>query len=338
MRVLIIGGTGLISTALAAALAARGDDLTLYNRGQSAGPVPATAHVLHGDRTDYATFERQMAELPPFDCAVDMVGYLPEDGASAVRAFRGRVGQYLFTSTVDVYRKPAGHYPYRETEPYGGLNDYSRNKVAIERTLWAAAERDRFPLTVIRCAYTYGEGREPVHAFSGASYLARLRRGRPIAVHGDGNSLWTCCHRDDVAGAFAGAIGNAGTIGQAYHVSGEDWMTWNQYHQRAAAAIGAPAPELVHIPSDLLADATGGRVTICRDNFQYCNVFDTSPAREQLGFRYTVSWEDGVRRMAAWLEQRGGAAASDAPTYEDEVIAAWRRAGEGMAAALAAQE
>ncbi|MHB0877342.1 MAG: NAD-dependent epimerase/dehydratase family protein [Anaerolineae bacterium] len=334
MRVLIIGGTGLISTAIADALSARGEELTLYNRGQSGTAALPHVRTIHGDRTDYPAFERQMAELPPFDCVVDMVGYRPEDGASAVRAFRGRVGQFVFTSTVDVYQKPASRYPYVETEPYGGLNEYSHNKVLIEQTLRAAAAESGFPLTIIRCAYTYGEGRGPVHAFESSSYLDRLRRGKPIVVHGDGTSLWTCCHRDDVAAAFLGAIGNAHTIGQVYHVAGEDWMTWNQYHQRAAAAIGAPPPHLVHIPSDLLAEATAGRISICRENFQFCNIFDTSRAREHLGFRYTVPWEEGVRRMAAWLERRGLTEGSNAETYEDRVVAAWRRLGQRMAAEL----
>ena len=334
MRVLVIGGTGLISTALAHLIAERGDEVILFNRGLSASPAPALARVIHGDRTDYPDFERQMHGLGQLDCVIDMVGYVPEDGTSAVRAFSGRTSQFLFTSTVDVYRKPAGRYPYLEAEPYGGLNAYSRNKVAIEKTLRAAADDGRLPLTIIRCGYTYGEGRGPVHCFSGTSYLDRLRRGKPIVVPGDGTSLWSCCHRDDIAQAFAAAVGNETAIGGIYHVSGDDWMTWDQYHQRAAAAIGAPPPDLVHIPSGLLAEATAGRVAICSENFQFSNIFDTSHARSDLGFRCTVPWEEGVRRMAQWLAERSLIADSDDEPYEDRVVAAWRRLGEDLKAEL----
>ena len=109
MRVLLIGGTGLISTSITRFLLERGDDVTHYNRGKlHLYPVPEDVHHIGGDRINYAAFERQMAELGAWDCVMDMVGYLPEDGASVVRAFRGRVGHFIFCSTVDVYRKPAG--------------------------------------------------------------------------------------------------------------------------------------------------------------------------------------------------------------------------------------
>jgi len=336
MRILIIGGTGLISTAIAHLLAERGlDDVVLYNRGRSEYPTAPGVTVVSGDRTDYPRFERQMRDLGHFDCVLDMVGYEPGDGESVVRAYRGRIGQLIFCSTVDVYQKPAGRYPCLEDEPYGGLNDYSRKKVAIERTLWAAAGSD-FPLTVIRPAYTYGEGRGPVHIFPGTSYLDRLRKGKPIVVPGDGATIWVACHRDDVARAFVNAVGKEHAFNQAYHATGEDNMTWLQYHRRAAAAIGAPEPTLVPISSGLLAQATGGRVSICQENFGFNNIFDTSKAHCDLDFRYTVQWEDGVRRMARWLDERGRVADSDEDDYEDRVIAAWRRAGVPMAVELAA--
>ncbi|MFZ1770760.1 MAG: NAD-dependent epimerase/dehydratase family protein, partial [Caldilinea sp.] len=170
MKILIIGGTGLISSSITRDLVARGDAVVHYNRGQlDLYPNPPGVTTIHGDRTDYPAFERQMAELGHFDCVMDMVGYQPEDAPSAVRAFRGRIGHFIFCSTVDVYRKPASRYPYTEAEGYGGLNAYSRNKVAQEQTLLAAHHPTDFPLTIIRPAYTYGEGRGPVHTFGGSS-------------------------------------------------------------------------------------------------------------------------------------------------------------------------
>ena len=244
MRILIIGGTGLISAPMTQMLLAQGDDVTHFNRGRlDLYPAPAGVTTVHGDRTDYAAFERQVQDLGLFDCVIDMVGYLPEDAHSTVRAFRGRTGQFLFCSTVDVYRKPAARYPVTENEEYGGLNTYSRNKVAIEQTLFAAYAAGNFPLTVIRPAYTYGEGRGPLHSFGGrTSYVDRIRRGKPIVVHGDGSSFWTACHKDDVARAFVAATRNPQTIGRAYHTPGEEWLTWDMYHQVVAEALGAPLP------------------------------------------------------------------------------------------------
>ncbi len=329
MKVLIIGGTGLISAPLTRLLMARGDDVVHYNRGQlDLYPPPPGVRTIHGDRTDYPVFERQMADLGTFDCVIDMVGYQPGDAESAVRAFRGRVGQYIFCSTVDVYQKPATRYPYVEDEPYGGLNDYSRNKVAQERTLRAAHARGDLPVTIIRPAYTYGEGRGPLNPFGGGTaYIDRLRKGKPIIVHGDGSSLWTACHCEDVARAFAAAAGQPRTFGRAYHTPGEEWMTWDTYHRRVAAAIGAPEPALVHIPTDVLARVAPQRASIIAENFQFNNIFDTAAARADLDFRPAIAWDEGVRRMVAWLDARGRIEDSDADPFEDRLIAAWERLG-----------
>jgi nucleoside-diphosphate-sugar epimerase len=336
MNILIIGGTGLISTPMTHMLLERGDDVTHYNRGASTlYPAPAEVRRIEGDRTDYATFEQQMRAAGEWDCVIDMVGYAPEDGPSVVRAFGGRVGHFIFCSTVDVYRKPASHYPVTEDEGYGGLNTYSRNKVAIETTLREAHARGDLPLTIIRPAYTYGEGRGPIHTLGGrTSYLDRLRRGKPIVVHGDGSSFWTACYRDDVARAFVAATGQAHTIGKAYHTPGEEWMTWDTYHTIVAEAMGAPAPTLVHIPSDLLARVAPKEAASAVDNFQFNNIFDTTAAKTDLDFQCTVSWAEGVRRMVAWLDEHNRIENSDDDPFEDHLIDAWTRLrarmGEGL--------
>ena len=334
MNILIIGGTGLISTPITRLLVERGDNVTHYNRGKfDLYPVPEGVNAIHGDRTDYPAFEQQMAELGPWDCVMDMVGYLPEDGASVVRAFRGRTEHFIFCSTVDVYSKPASRYPVTEDEGYGGLNTYSINKVAIEKTLRAAHERGDLPVTIIRPAYTYGEGRGPVHSFGGrTTYLDRIRKGKPIVVHGDGSSFWTACYRDDVARAFVAAAGQSHTLGKSYHTPGEEWMTWNMYHQQVAEAMGAPPPTLVHIPSDLLATAAPKHAAVSVDNFQFNNIFDTTAARTDLGFRSTLPWIEGARRMIAWLDEHGRVENSDDDPFEDQLIAAWQRLGQQMSA------
>ena len=334
MRILIIGGTGLISCAITRFLVERNEQVVLYNRGVSdqadRQPSPGV-DIIHGDRMDYVTFERQMAEAGHFDCVIDMVNYLPADAESVVRAFRGRVGHFIFCSTVDVYRKPASHYPYTEVEPYGGLNAYSSNKVQCEQILLAAHHPTLFPVTLIRPAYTYGEGRGPIHTFGGkTTYLDRMRKGKPIVAHGDGSSLWVACHRDDVARAFVTAAGQAHTFGKAYHTTGEEWMTWNQYHETVAAAMGVPKPTLVHIPTDLLGQVAPKRAAIAVENFQFNNIFDNTAAHTDLDFRYTISWHAGVQRMVAWLDQQGRMENSDQDVFEDQLIDAWRRLGHQM--------
>jgi len=331
MKILIIGGTGLISTSITRFLIERGDAVTLFNRGQSSLPTHPAAQVIHGDRTDYPAFESQMAAAWKFDVVMDMVGYQPGDGESAVRAFGGRVGHFIFCSTVDVYRKPSFRYPIVESEPYGGLNPYSSNKVILEKRLFEAQQQGAFPLTIIRPAYTYGESRGPLAPLSGKYLLDRLRRQKPIIVHGDGSSFWAACHRDDVARAFVCAAYNPNTFGKAYHTPGEEWMTWDGYIQRAAEAIGAPNPKIVHIPTDLLARVAPKRANTVVTNFQFSNIFDSTAAHSDLDFRYSITWVQGVRRMAAWMEENQRSDNSDQDTFEDRLAAAWEQWGTKLA-------
>lgn len=333
MNVLIIGGTGLISTATTRDLVARGDAVTHFNRGQR-GAAPDGVTTITGNRRDFAAFEARMRDAGPFDCVIDMIGFLPDEAASAVRAFAGRTPHYLYCSTVDVYTKPAPAYPITEdTERNPSPSfPYAHAKGESEEILWAAHARGDLPLTVIRPAYTYGEGRGMLHAWGTApSYLDRLRKGKPIVVPGDGQNLWASCHRDDVGRAFAVAAGRPQTVGRAYHVTGEEWMTWNQYHRRVAAAVGAPTPELVHIPSDILRQVAPERGMLAAENFQYNNIFDNAAARRDLAFRQAIPFDDGVRRITAWLDAHHAIADSATDHFEETLIAAWRRTTSSLA-------
>ena len=330
MRILIIGGTGIISTGISRLLIERGDEVVLYNRGQRLSQVKGNYTIITGDRKDFVTFEKQMAEAGNFDCVIDMVCYLPEEAESAVRAFNGRSGQYIFCSTVDVYTKPAATYPITEAAERLPSKKfmYAYNKARCEELLFAAHERGDLVVTSIRPGHTYGEGgNNLLHALGRGTYhVDRLKKEQPIIVHGNGRSFWPTCHRDDVAVAFVGAVGNEKALGRGYHVAGEEWMTWEGYHQGLAKAIGAKAPEFVYIPTDALVRMAPQEAMLTEVNFSYNNLFDNTAAREDLGFRVTIPWVEGARRTIKWLEENGMLEKSeDFPLY-DRIIEAWRQA------------
>ena len=331
MRILLIGGSGLISTPITRFLLERGDDVILYNRGQTPLRAEGALQQVTGDRNDFAAFEAQIAALGHFDCVIDMVCFTPAQAESVVRACAGRTTQFIFCSTVDVYSRPAPRYPYREDAPREAISDYGRNKVACEDVFLAAHARGDFAATIIRPAMTYGEGGAIVHTFGwSTTYLDRMRKGRPIVVHGDGQSLWVTCHVDDVARAFVTAIGNERAYGKAYHTAGDHWMTWNQFHAGVAEALGVPLPRLVHIPSDVLAAIAPERAGITIFNFQYDTIFDNSAAKADLGFAQTIDWVEGVRRTVAWLDANRPIENSDADRYEDRLVEAWDRMVRGL--------
>lgn len=324
MKVLIIGGTGLISTAITREMLEKDYEVTLYNRGQREARFPAGAQQITGDRYDFPTFERQMAEAGRFDCVIEMIGFKPEQAESAVRAFRGRTDHLVFCSTVDVYRKPAGRLPVTEAEPRIGNNDYGRNKILCEDIFTQAHQRGDFNATIIRPAMSYGEGGTVVEPFGwGTRYIDRLRKGKPIIVHGDGTCLWVACHVDDVAHAFVHAAGNAATYGKAYHVTGEEWLTWNRYFSELAEAAGAPPPQFAHIPTDVLLQLLPQKASIIRENFGENSIYDNTAAKTDLDFRYTVSWKEGARRTIRWLDTHDRIQPTEDDARDDRIIAAW---------------
>lgn len=335
MKVLIIGGTGLISTAISREFLARGVDLTLFNRGVSDARFPAGAKTVTGNRHEVEAFEAQMAELGSFDCVIDMICFTPAQAESTIRAFHGRIGQLIFCSTVDVYQKPTARYPITEATPRIGGNGYGRNKILCEDLFFEAGRRGDFAATVIRPAMTYGEGGKLVNLYGWGTYhIDRMRRGKPLIVHGDGSALWVSCHIDDAAHAFVQAAGNPVSYGQGYHVTGEEWMTWNQYYQTIAQAANAPEPTLVHIPTDLLAALMPNRSSPLVTNFQGNTIFDNSAAHRDLGFRYTIPFAQGARRTIDWLDANGGVQSEVYDAIDDRILQAWERLTTQMVASL----
>jgi nucleoside-diphosphate-sugar epimerase len=188
---------------------------------------------------------------------------------------------------------------------------------------------------MIRPAWTYGEGGAILHTFGwGTYFLDRLRKGKPAIVHGDGTSFWAACHRDDVARAFVGAVGNEAAYGKGYHAAGEALLTWNAYHRVVAEALGAPPPTLVHIPTDMLGRVAPKTAEWCVENFSYNNVFDSTAARKDLGFEVTIPFSEGARRVIGWLEAHGRFEDSDAYPFYDQIIESWERLGADMAREL----
>lgn len=327
MRILIIGGTGLISNYVTSQLVEQGHDVHHLNRRRTPG-LGGDVPVLTADRTDRDAFARVLSTQPVWDVVIDMICYLPEDAQQLIDLVMPRCGQLIVASTVDVYQKPAGRYPIREDEPHGPLNDYSRNKSVCEGMLLAASNAI-CPVTIIRASHTYGPGSQHrghiVHTFGGRSYVAdRIRKGLPIIVHGDGSSFWTSCHGRDVATAFTGAVANARAAGRAYHATAEEWLTWNRYFALVAEAMAAPPPELIHIPSDLLIDTLPNRAGLLRENFQFNNIFDNSAAITTLGFRYRTRFLDGMRETLAWVLSGPGLEDSSREPWYDDVLRVWR--------------
>jgi nucleoside-diphosphate-sugar epimerase len=269
-----------------------------------------------------------MAEAGMFDCVIDMVGFEPEDARQALEVFGGKTGQFIFCSTVDVYSKRQLSYPV----PADQLADaspafpYAYQKMQMERMFLEAFEKKAFPVTLIRPAATYSEGVSPLlTSFGRQSYhLDRLRKGLPVIVHGDGQSIWVETHGSDVARAFTGAIGNPLTLGKSYNVTGDEWLTWKSIYAIVAEELGASPPDYVCIPTETLGKLAPEESEWCLVNFQYNNIFDNSAAKRDLGYVYTVAYREGVRRCLGYLLDRGLIEDQDRYPFYDRLLQDWR--------------
>jgi nucleoside-diphosphate-sugar epimerase len=330
MRVLVIGGTGLISTGIVKALLARGHEVSVFNRGQRESRLPEGVTYLQGDRKDYPAFEAAMQKVDA-DAVIDMIAFVPEDTLSAIRAFRGRVRHFIHCSTVCTYGVTLSRIPADEAEPLRPISGYGRNKVACDEALIAAYRNEGFPATIFKPSHTYGPGGALIRQLGWDKYfIDRLRKGKPIIVAGDGNALWQSLYCDDAGVGFAAAVGNEKTFGQVYNIVGREIVTWDEYHQRLAAAIGCKA-HIVHVPSDLLVAAAPDRFRGLDEIFRHHGAYSAAKLQSDVPeFEPTVSWEDGVRRNVEWMDAQGLCAKSDEDDLEDRIIATMNRAREEL--------
>jgi nucleoside-diphosphate-sugar epimerase len=300
MKVLFIGGTGVISSACAELCVARGVELTLLARGQSSRPAPAGAIVLRGDIRDTAA-TREILGHQEFDAVVDWVAFKPEHIAADLALFRGRVGQYVFISSASVYQKPPAILPVTESAPLGNpVWQYSRDKIACEERLVQAYRDERFPITIVRPGHTYDPTMVPLPGRY--TPVHRLRTGRKAIIHGDGTSVWTLTHHRDFARGLVGLLGASRAIGEAFHITSDELLTWNQIFEIVARAAKAPA-NFIHIPSDFCAAFEPELAGTLLGDKAHSLIFDNSKIKRVVpDFRAEIPFSRGAAEIMAWYD------------------------------------
>ncbi len=330
MKLLLIGGTGTIGSFVTRELVRPDVRVTVLARGVSRNDLLRGLWVefVRGDRGD-TTLLRKLSE-GSYDCVVDLACYGPDHAENAISAFGGRVKQYLFVSTVDVYTKPARVYPITEEMERNprSTSPYAWKKARCEEIFLVAHVRGEFTVTIVRPAHTYGEGVTPLlQVLGGTDHLDRLPKGKPIILHGDGNSLWSSCYAKDVAEAIANAVLNTNAYGQAYTLASKEVMTWKELYKVVAEEMHAPSPFLVHVPVGVLTRAFPKENLWCRENFQYSNLFCVAKAERDLGFRSSIDYRLGVKRCLSWFRNHGGFGDSGRVRFHfyDRFLAMWEQ-------------
>jgi nucleoside-diphosphate-sugar epimerase len=328
VRVLFIGGSGVISSASSRLAAESGIELCVFNRGLSLDrPLPVGVTVLRGDIRDPRSV-REVLGGREFDAVVDWVAFTPEHVQADIDVFRGRTGQYVFISSASAYQTPPARVPIVESTPLRNpFLRYSRDKIACEELLRAAYRDDGFPATIVRPSHTYDKTLVPFDG--GWTVLARMRQGKPIVVHGDGTSLWTLTHHQDFAAGFVPLLGHSRTVGDVFHITSDDVLTWDQIAHALADAAGTRA-DIVHVPSDAIAAADPGWGASLLGDKAHSLVFDNSKLRSVLpGYRAVIPFEQGAREIVGWHDEDPARQRADArvDALMDRLIETYQPAG-----------
>lgn len=298
MKVLFIGGTGIISSACSQLALERGMDLYLLNRGQSNRPIPAGARVIQGNIREPDTIRGLIAQ-EHFDAVVDWVAYTPDQVKTDIRLFAEKTDQYLFISSASAYQKPLAGLPITESAVLANpFWEYSRNKIACEELLVSTYRQAQFPITIVRPSHTYDKTSIPLHG--GWTVIDRMLKGKPIVVHGDGTSLWTMTHHRDFAKGFIGLLGNPHAIGEAIHITSDELLTWNQIALALGKAAGV-IPEVVHIASDRINQYDPDWGASLLGDKAYSVIFDNSKIKRLVPeFCATIPFARGAEEIIHW--------------------------------------
>ena len=335
---LFIGGTGTISMAITRSLAKNeGWHLTLLNRGNRKADIPDGVDVINVDINDEEAAAKVL-EGKNFDTVCDFIGFVPSQLERDYRLFKGKVKQFMYISSASAYGKPVADYRITEgtalANPYW---EYSRNKIACEDFLMKKFREEGFPVTIIRPSHTYDERSIPmgVHGSKGSfQVIKRMMEGKPVIVHGDGTSLWTMTFNEDFAKGFIGLMGNPHTIGEAFQITNDESLTWNQIFKTIADALNVEYKPY-YVSSHFLAkvgrkyDLEGGLIGDKANSV----VFDNTKLKKAVpGFAPSIRFEEGVRRCLDYILSHTECQVED-PEFDewcDSIIEALDKAADAI--------
>jgi nucleoside-diphosphate-sugar epimerase len=330
MKILFIGGTGNISADCAELLYRNGHEIIVLTRGRSV--VPPEYRAVVADRKDPASMRQSLHGMQP-EVVLNFLGYELAEVQADFELFKESVRQYVFISSATVYAKPPATLPITEDAPLGNAWwEYAQKKLICEDWLRQKHREAGFPMTIVRPSHTYSKLWVPNPVSSSSfTFAVRLEKGEPVFVPDDGENPWTLTASSDFAIGLAGLVGNSKAIGEAFHITSDEVLTWNQIVDEIARAMGASAPKVVKVPTDLICRIAPQMTGSLKGDKAHPGVFDNSKIKKFVpGFECRKSFRAGVRESVDWLRQHQDHQNLNpkVDTLCDEVIAAWLKAGK----------
>lgn len=298
MDVLFIGGTGTISSACSQRAIDCGMDLFLLNRGQSFRSVPDGAQIIKADIRDKSAALKALGDRT-FDVVVDWIAFHPDHIETDLQLFHERTKQYIFISSASAYQTPLVRLPITESTPLQNpFWEYSRNKIACEERLVRAYREEGFPITIVRPSHTYDRTSLPFDG--GYTVLDRMLNSKEVIVHGDGSSLWTLTHHRDFAKGFVGLLGNSHAIGESFHITSDELLSWNQIYEIVATTAGVEAC-IVHVPSDVIAKYDPEWGASLLGDKTHSVIFDNTKIKRIVpDYVASIPFATGAREIITW--------------------------------------
>lgn len=305
MKILLIGGTGTISTAISQRLADLNHELYLLNRGNLNETLPSHIQFIKADINNEKEAEEKLSGME-FDAVCDFIGFVKPQLERDYRLFNGKTRQFVYISSASAYNKPPRDYVINEgtslANPYW---EYSRNKIECEEYLMKMYRENGFPVTIVRPSHTYCEKSVPlgVHGKNGSwQVIKRMLEGKPVIIHGDGTSLWTMTDSRDFAKGFIGLLGNPHTIGEAFQITSDVTLTWNQIYKTIADCLKVKFKPY-YVSSAFLAAVSDydfeGSLTGDKSNSV---VFDNTKLKKAVpDFAPSIRFEEGVGRTLEYV-------------------------------------
>ena len=299
MKVLFIGGTGIISSAVSRLAVERGIELYHFNRGKSHRKIDGVKNISGDIRNMEET--KQLLKDYFFDVVVNWITFTPEHVQADVEIFAGKTNQYIFISSASAYQKPILKLPITEETPLvNPFWQYSREKAECEKILLDAYQKSNFPVTIVRPSHTYDNTLIPNDW--GYTILDRMLKGKKIIIHGDGTSLWVLTHNTDFAFGFVGLFAKEEAIGEAFHITSDELLTWNQIYQMMADELGVPL-NAIHIPSDFIAKYNPEHGAGLLGDKAHSVIFDNSKIKKLVPeFQCKIPFSEGVKEIIAWYK------------------------------------
>lgn len=326
VKVLVLGGTGVISRAIVSELLKNNHEVSIFNRAKRKLNSGNNVEQITGDRKNYSEFEELMRKRK-FDVVIDMICFNEEDAKSTLRAFRGNVEQLIVTSSTAAYKRPCRSIPISEEKEE--LTDiksfkYGFDKAEMERYLQSQIQGKELAITIVRPSLTYGVGAENIGVLrQNYGIIDRIKKGKPLVMFGDGTTPWSFTFAPDLAKGYAGLVGNKKAFGEAYHITSDEIHIWEDLYIEIGKIIGKE-PNIIHIPSELLRRVSPSLFEHLYYEKTYQGIYDNSKIKRVVpGFKAEISFRSGLESIIQWFQEQGNHIDPNKDELEDKLVSVY---------------